>query len=263
MAEFRLKHGDRTDLPSSLSEGDHFIVTTENNGADVVSPPELYIGPNGGGNPVEVSGVVKSGDTLPSSLDEGKLFVKQDDTPTPSIYIGPNGGGSPIQLTRFYSGYGSVPTSLDQNELYLFEDKRLYTNNGEVLEGSARELDYISLTFNSGVYIDFPRIPGHSLSTSSLTAGDFTKTSTGKYEYTDGAGDEADFTNGQYTFLFDQGSNNIILLNIYGDVGGAGGDPKLLVEFYDTSGSPVDPGSIINALVIIGKRGSAPFLNYV
>lgn len=49
MAEFRLKHGDLSDLPSSLPEGDHYIVTKD--GINPISPPELYIGPEGGGNP--------------------------------------------------------------------------------------------------------------------------------------------------------------------------------------------------------------------
>lgn len=53
MSEFRLKHGARTDLPSSLPEGDHFLVTSD--GTNAVSPPEFFTGPEGGGTPEQVS----------------------------------------------------------------------------------------------------------------------------------------------------------------------------------------------------------------
>lgn len=50
MAEFRLKHGDLTDLPSSLPEGDHFVATRDKNN-NPLYPPEVYMGPKDGGSP--------------------------------------------------------------------------------------------------------------------------------------------------------------------------------------------------------------------
>lgn len=49
----QLKGGHRDDLPSSLDERDHYLVVEDGNGA--VDPPELYVGPQGGGIPVVAS----------------------------------------------------------------------------------------------------------------------------------------------------------------------------------------------------------------
>jgi len=98
MAEFILKHGPRSELPSSLPEGDHFIVTSD--GGNPVSPPELYIGPDGGGTPVRVGGW-RTGTSVPGSLNEGQAFLDISQTP-PTLYVGPDGGGAPEKISAEY-----------------------------------------------------------------------------------------------------------------------------------------------------------------
>lgn len=44
-----MQYGTRSELPGTLPEGVHFLVTSD--GTNAVSPPELYVGPDGGGSP--------------------------------------------------------------------------------------------------------------------------------------------------------------------------------------------------------------------
>jgi hypothetical protein len=49
MNKFQLKRGTLANLPSSLDEGDHYLAIDQD-------PPQLYVGPQGGGSPESIVG---------------------------------------------------------------------------------------------------------------------------------------------------------------------------------------------------------------
>ncbi len=52
MAKFQLKRGPLSELPSTLDEGDHYLAIDQ-------TPPQLYVGPQGGESPEILSGGVE------------------------------------------------------------------------------------------------------------------------------------------------------------------------------------------------------------
>lgn len=135
MPGFRLKHGDRSDLPASLPEGDHFIVTSENSGADVVSPPELYVGPDGGGTPVLMSapyGVASLGSLGDDAADTVRIpvvtsYPNGDFMGLVSIYLNYSTG----QVAKVLAHYISDSEASSSDEIYLISgDTSLFSVYG-------------------------------------------------------------------------------------------------------------------------------------
>jgi hypothetical protein len=92
MSKFQLKRGTRENLPSSLDEGDHYVVI--NDGGNTTHP-QLYVGPEGGGTPEPAKG-----------YEEAVVLLEGDGTsssPT-NVTVIQNELGVDITVTRQSSG---------------------------------------------------------------------------------------------------------------------------------------------------------------
>jgi len=125
MAEFILKHGPRSELPSSLAEGDHYIVTSD--GGNPVSPPELYVGPDGGGTP--------------EPLSRGKMFrgiIEWDES---------SGQGSIVD--EYINQIDGFSISFASGGRITFEDSTGLVKSNTFANGSIMDLSGGSLTFEA------------------------------------------------------------------------------------------------------------------